>query len=266
MVTQTDKLVLSKILPLADYGYFTIAVLVASGVTIISGPVSAVILPRMAKLDAEGDHNGLISIYRQATQLVAIIAAASSITIAFCAEPLLWAWTGDKLLTHYAAPILKLYAMGNGVLAVSAFPYYLQYAKGNLRLHIIGNALFIVFLIPAIIWAASHYGGVGAGYVWLAMNVIYLVAWVPLEHSRFEKGLNKLWFGCDVLVIYAFASLAGYGLFTIMPITNNRWWQFGYIGIMGLLVIFAGILASSLFWTKVKLWLNQQQTKKQRLL
>jgi len=162
---------------------------------VISGPVRGVIMPRMAKLEDEGDNNGLIRVYRLATQLVTIITGVSSITIVFCAEPLLWVWTGDRLLAHNAAPILKLYAMGNGVSAVSAFPYYLQYAKGNLRLHLIGNALFVVFLIPVIIWAASQYGGAGAGYVWLTMNVIYYIAWVLLVHHRFEKGLNVKWFG-----------------------------------------------------------------------
>jgi O-antigen/teichoic acid export membrane protein len=98
----------------------------------------------MAKLEAEGDHAGLIRVYRQSTQLVAIIAGAASITVVFCAEPLLWAWTGDKVLAHQAAPVLVLYAIGNGILAVSAFPYYLQYAKGDLWLHLTGNAIFVV--------------------------------------------------------------------------------------------------------------------------
>ena len=65
LVTQTDKLVLSKILPLAEYGYFTLAVLVASGIMIISGPISTALLPRMSKMEAEGDHEGLIKLYRQ---------------------------------------------------------------------------------------------------------------------------------------------------------------------------------------------------------
>jgi O-antigen/teichoic acid export membrane protein len=265
LITQTDKLVLSKILPLTEYSYFTLAVLVASGVMIISGPISSAIMPRLAKLEAEGDHVGLIRVYRQATQLVAIVAGASSITIAFCAEPLLWAWTGDKLIAHSAAHILALYAMGNGVLAVSAFPYYLQYAKGDLRLHLIGNVLYVVFLIPTIIWAASQYGGVGAGFVWLAVNVVYFIFWIPLVHRRFEKGLHVKWFCLDVLAIYSSTSSVAYGVFMLMPITNNRWWQFGYIVIIGVSAILAGLLASSLFWGKVKLWLIQQQMKKKQV-
>lgn len=266
LVTQTDKLVLSKLLPLADYGYFTLAVLVASGVMVISGPISGAIMPRMAKLEAVGDHAGLIRIYHQSTQLVAVIAGAASITVAFFAEPLLWAWTGDKNLAHQAAPILVLYALGNGILAVSAFPYYLQYAKGDLRLHLIGNALFVVLLIPSIIWAASHYGGVGAGYVWLAMNVVYFVAWVPLVHSRFEPGLNKSWFVKDVLLVYMVAALTGYGLFTVMSQTDNRWWQAGEVVIMGLIVMLAGALASPILWVRAKVWLGHRQMKQEGLV
>jgi len=245
LVTQTDKLVLSRLLPLAEYGYFTLAVLVASGVLVISGPVSGALMPRMAKLEAERDHDGLIRVYRQATQLVAVIAGAASVTAAFCAEPLLWAWTGDKALAHQAAPILVLYAIGNGILAVSAFPYYLQYAKGNLRLHLIGNAVFVVLLIPSIIWAASHYGGLGAGYVWLIMNLISFVAWLPFVHRKFEPGLNLRWYFEDVLIIFLPAAIAGFCLTEILPHSDNRWGQLGEVVITGVLIMLTGLMSSS---------------------
>lgn len=257
LVTQTDKLVLSKILPLAEYGYFTLAVLVASGMMVISAPVSGAIMPRMAKLEAEGNYVGLIHVYRQATQMVAVIAGAASVTVAFCAEPLLWAWTGDKILAHQTAPILILYAIGNGILAVSAFPYYLQYAKGDLRLHLIGNAVFVVLLIPFIIWAASRYGGVGAGYVWLIMNLLSFVAWLPLVHRKFAPGLNLKWYFQDVLIIFLAVSIAGYCLNTVLPCTNSSWWQIGEIVTMGLFVMLVGLLASSMVWARAKVWLDQ---------
>lgn len=259
LITQTDKLVLSKILPLAEYGYFTLAVLVASGVMVISGPVSGAIMPRMVKLEAEGDHAGLIRIYRQATQLVAVIAGAATITLVFCAEPLLWAWTGDKALAHQAAPILVLYALGNGIVAVSGFPYLLQYAKGDLRLHLIGNAGFVVMLIPAIIWAASEYGALGAGYVWLTMNLIAFVAWLPLVHRKFEPGLNLKWYVHDVLIIYLIASIAGYCLSAILPHSDSRGWQIVIVMGFGLLVLLAGALASSVFRTRASLRLGQHE-------
>lgn len=255
LAMQTDKLMLSKILPLAEYGYFTLAVLVASGVMIISGPISGALMPRMSKLEAQNDHAGLIRIYRQSTQLVSIIASAASITLAFCAEPLLWAWTGDLALAHHAAPILTLYALGNSVLAVAAFPYYLQYAKGDLRLHLIGNAVFVVLLVPLIIWATSEYGGVGAGYVWLGMNLLSFVAWLPLVHGKFEPGLNLKWYSQDVLLIFFTSSMIGYLCSILMPQSDSRFVQFAEIVVAGVFTLFGGLCASTTTRDKVKYWL-----------
>ena len=201
LVTQTDKLVLSKLLPLADYGYFTLAVLAASGVTMISGPISGALLPRMARLQAEGDEAGLISLYRNATQMVAVITLPACLVLAFFAEPVLWVWTGDAHAAAQAAPVLRLYAMGNGFLSMAAFPYYLQFAKGDLKLHLIGNFIFLVLLIPALIVATLHFGTIGAGYAWLAANAVYFFAWVPVIHKRFERGLHKKWLLIDVAPI-----------------------------------------------------------------
>jgi O-antigen/teichoic acid export membrane protein len=202
LVTQTDKLILSGILPLADYGYFTLAVLVASGIMVVSGPISSAIMPRMAKLHAEGKHEEMLKVYRNATQLVSVIAGSAAITVAYCAEPLLYVWTGDREIAINSAPVLSLYALGNSVLVVSAFPYYLQYALGNLRYHLIGNLVTMCVLIPAIIAAASCYGGVGAGWAWLGVNSLYLVFWVGYVHYKIAPNLHVNWLLKDVLIIY----------------------------------------------------------------
>jgi O-antigen/teichoic acid export membrane protein len=241
LVTQTDKLVLSKILSLADYGDFTLAVLLASGIMIISGPISSSIMPRMAKLEAVGDHLGVIKIYRDATQLMCLLAGSASVILAFFAEQLIWVWTGDRLLAYKTAPILKLYAFGNGVLAISAFPYYLQYAKGNLHLHLIGNALFIILFFPVIILVATRYGGVGAGYVWLTMNSLMLALWVPFVHHRLEPNLHKKWFFIDVLIISLVVLISAYLISNIPLYFESRWEGAIDIAFRSLIVLILGL-------------------------
>lgn len=208
LVTQTDKLVLSKLLSLTDYAYFTLAVLVAGGVMILSGPISGALLPRLTKLNAEGDEAGLIRLYRNATQFVAVIAIPASLVLAFFAEHVLWAWTGNVNIAINAAPVLALYALGNGILALGAFPYYLQFAKGDVRLHLIGNVFFVVLLIPCLVWATMRYGAVGAGYAWLGANTVYFLVWVPKVHRRFVTGLHSVWILQDVCAI-VLCSVAG---------------------------------------------------------
>lgn len=245
LVTQTDKLVLSKILPLADYGYFTIAVLGASGIMIVGGPVSAALMPRLTNLEAQGENEELIRLYRQATQFVAVVVGASTTTIALGAEVLLQAWTGDAILVKQAAPILSLYAWGNGVMTVAALPYYLQYAKGNLRLHLIGNTIFVIILIPTIVYVANKYNGIGAGYVWLSMNLFAFIAWIPLVHRKFAPGLNYNWYVNDILKVFIPIMAVGIFASNLILKNDNRIINILQLSLMGMGLLITGFFFSS---------------------
>ncbi|MCK4620871.1 MAG: oligosaccharide flippase family protein [Desulfuromonadales bacterium] len=244
MVTQTDKLVLSGILPLEEYGYFTLAVLVASGIMVIGGPISGAIMPRMAMLEAEGNSAEVIRIYRQATQFVVIIAGSAAVTLVFCAEPLLFAWTGDAALVKQSAPILLLYSLGNGALAVAAFPYYLQYAKGDMRYHLIGNAVLAVILIPSIVYVATYYGAVGAGYVWLISNTLLLLFWVAYVHHKIVPGLHWQWLSNDILKILLPAVIAAYVLSRFNIRAEGRVHSLLYVALLGGVTIGIAMLSS----------------------
>lgn len=222
--TQTDKLILSGILPLAEYGFFTLAVLVASGITIVTAPITTALLPRIARLHAEGNHAEVLRLYHTFAQLVGVVAISLLVTLACCAEPLLFAWTGDREASIAAAPVLRLYAIGNGLLALGAFPFYLQYARGNLRYHLIGNIGLVVLLIPSIAFAALRAGGIGAGWVWLATNAIYLFGWVAFVHGRLEPGLHAEWMQRNVLPILVPTALVGIVISAIpLAETGGRW-------------------------------------------
>ncbi|KPZ52380.1 Polysaccharide biosynthesis protein [Pseudoalteromonas sp. P1-13-1a] len=255
LVTQTDKLILSGILPLAEYGYFTMAVLVASGIMIISSPISSSIMPRMARLHAEGKHRELLNVYRNATQLVSVLCGSAAIVIAFFSEALLFVWTADRELAKKTSSILTLYVIGNGFLAVSAFPYYLQYAKGNLRYHLIGNAVMAVVLIPSIIVAATYFGAVGAGYVWLIVNVLYLISWAGYVHHKLEPSLHAKWLLSDIFTVAVAPALTVYGLKYLVDIyytSTNRFSELLLIITVSLLTLSIAVLSSR--YTRVGLY------------
>ncbi len=196
--TQLDKLLLSKLLTLAEFGYFAMAVLVASGVTIIGNPISSAIMPRLANRAAAQDDAGLLRTYRQGTQLVAAtVIPVAGVMVAY-AEPLLRIWTNDAALSAHAAPIVALYAAGNGVMALGAFAYYMQYAHGKLNLHLWGNIIFVSVLIPSVWWAAHRYGPQGAGWAWLLSNIAYISLWVPIVHRKFAPKMHKHWLVHDI--------------------------------------------------------------------
>ena len=227
LVTQTDKLILSGVLPLAEYGTFTLAVLVAGGITIISGPISTALMPRMARLHAEGRHDEVRRLYNLSAQFISVVAGSLAVTLLVCADTLLFAWSGNAELSTAAAPVLRLYAVGNGLLALGAFPYYLQYARGNLRYHLIGNVVLVVVLVPAICLAALQAGGVGAGWAWVAMNALYLLFWVGYVHAKLEPGLHGPWLAGNVFAILLPTVGVGLLLGTWRSGLGGRWLEGG---------------------------------------
>jgi O-antigen/teichoic acid export membrane protein len=201
LVTQTDKLLLSKILPLADYGYFTVAVLVASGIMTLCSPISSALMPRMARLQAENHHDQLVAVYRSATRLIIMAVIPPALLIIFFPREVLWAWTGDGVLVSKVAATLSLYALGYLFMVACVPPYCLQYAKGYLRFHLIGHLILMFCLIPAMILSSINYGMYGAGWVWLISNAAYFFLWIPLVHNKLMPKLHFTWLARDVLLV-----------------------------------------------------------------
>jgi O-antigen/teichoic acid export membrane protein len=244
IITQTDKLVLSKLLLLSDYGYYSLAVQVAGAITLISGPISSAILPRLTKMEAEGKHDELIALYRSSTRLIVIITGTASLVLIFFSKQAIFAWTGNMLMVEKVSKYSSLYAIGNFFLAIAAFPYYLQYAKGNLKFHLYGNIAFVVFLIPSLVIVVNKFGGVGAGYVWIGVNALYLFLWVPIINNYFVKGLNKKWYLNDIFRIIVPALLVTYLLSCFLTLTNNRLYSFLELTLVGFVILFTCLISS----------------------
>ncbi|MBG0757070.1 lipopolysaccharide biosynthesis protein [Vibrio cidicii] len=192
-VTQTDKLILSGILPLNEYGYFTVAVLLASGIMMISSPLSGAIIPRMTKLYSQGRSEELFDVYRRSSRLSVYISGTAALILVIFPEQVLLAWSGDGEFSTSVSPILKLYALGNFFLIFCAFPGYLQNALGNLKYHFRGNIIIAILLLPSIYFLAKRYGATGAGYAWLSVNVIYFFVWVAYSHSKLIPNSHLKW-------------------------------------------------------------------------
>lgn len=254
VVTNLDKVLLSTVLTLSDYAVFTVAVLAASGVAMISNPVGSAVQPRLARLEAEGDKEGLIALYRKTTQVLAATAFSAAIVLAFHAEGLLWAWTGDRVLAAQAAPVLTLYALSYGLLAMIAPTYQLQVAKGNLSLHMIGNVILAAVLTPAIVWATLRWGAVGSGWVWLICQAVYLFAWVPLIHARFAPGLHLRWVMQDVLPMALSTVAVTAVVWMLVPAPVGRLVHGIFIIIASLLTLVAGVIASPVLRMQARDW------------
>jgi O-antigen/teichoic acid export membrane protein len=242
--TQSDKLLLSNVLTLSDYAYFTLAVLVASGITTISGPISVALLPRLTKLNAEQNEEGVLQLYRNATQLVAVIAIPATLMLALFSHQVLLAWTGNYEIAAAASPVLTLYSIGNGILVLAAFPYYLQFSKGDMKLHLIGNVIFFSIFVPTLLYSVKAYGMVGAGYTWIIANLIPFLFWVPVVHKKFYPGLHLSWMMRDVFPIVLCSATLGFLASKVITWPNSRVLLIVYLCVLGGTLFTAAVFGS----------------------
>lgn len=203
LLSQVDRIALSKILPLAQYGYFSAVVTAASGILILSSPLSRALLPRMTALVEQRKINDLVDLYRKSTQVVALIIVPIGLLIMAFSRELLWLWTANRDLALYGQRILFWYALGYTATAIAAFPYYLQYAYGQLKIHIWANLISFVIGIPIIIFAAIKFGALGTGIIWAALQISYLVLGTYFVHKKFLSGFHWKWLFWDVLPGYS---------------------------------------------------------------
>ncbi|OYQ72533.1 oligosaccharide flippase family protein [Wohlfahrtiimonas sp. G9077] len=237
LITQSDKFILSGILPLDQYGYFILAVSLASGLTIISGPISTVIMPRMAHLHAQNNNKGLISTYEKATQMITIIIGSAAITLIVMAKETLIAWTNNPVIIEESSSILQLYTFGNALLAWNAFPYYWQYAHGNLKYHLLSNIFTVIILIPSIIIFAHAYGAIGTGFVWTILNIVTLLFWTPFVHKKIGYDYHFKWFFHYILKTIIPTAIIVYLISLLLPLSLNRWVNLFYVTLISIVTL-----------------------------
>lgn len=253
LVTQTDKLILSGVLSLAEFGYFSLVALVAGGITALSGPISQAIMPRMTMLLAQEKKEDMMGIYRQASQIVTLISFSVAMMIGLYAETLLYAWTGDREAAEWGAEVLIWFALGNGVLAIGAFQYYLQSAYGQLRLHVIGSTISAAIQVPIISWAAVNYGAVGAGIAWFSFRALWFIWWTPIVHHRFVPGFHLKWLFKDILPIISVLTVVALGLSHQFELSldQNRLLLFAEMAGLGIILLVLSSLSVPLIRQKL---------------
>ena len=232
-ITQSDKLLLSKYLTLQEYGYFSLAVAAAAGILLISGSISGVIMPRLTVLEASNNKIEFERVYRMATRFVTIGCGSLTVVMAIFSKEFLYVWTNDPIITQKMGKVFTLYTMGNLCAALSAFAYYLQYAKGDLSKHLYFNLCYVVFLLPVNYFAIRLFGATGSATVWLSSNILFLLFWVGYIHSIFQPNLKIAWLKEDVLQLLIVPTFALIFLRLFYTFSTIR-----LVAILELLIIF----------------------------
>jgi O-antigen/teichoic acid export membrane protein len=251
LLTQLDKIILVKILPLREFGYYVLATTLSAGLYLIISSIFNGIFPRFATLAARGEEEKLRILYREATQLMAVAILPLAAVMALHAHTIVLAWTGDTVAAAKAAPIIAILVLGTALNGLMNLPYALQLAYGWTRLGLSINLALVILLVPAILFVAPRYGAVGGASVWLVLNLIYMAIAVPMTHRRLLRGETFRWFCRDIIPVAlgAFATSSVIRIFS--PLSPSRGEAFAFAA----LAVVASFLGGMCFSPIARRWL-----------
>lgn len=194
LLTQLDKIILSRTLSLEHFGYYMLAWNIASLLLRPAGLVFNAWLPRMTQLATLGSINELSMLYRNGSQLTNILVVPIAIILAVFSNDVLYAYTGNKSLADSTAMALTLLSIGSACNALMHLPYALTLAYGWTRFAIFQNTMAALVVAPLTYWASTHYGLNGGGVGWVAVNLAYVLFSPYFIHRRYLPSELSLWY------------------------------------------------------------------------
>lgn len=244
LLTQTDKILLSRLLSLEDFAHYTLAGVVANALYMLAGPVSAAFYPRFTELATRGDELALRSAYHQGAQLVAVLMGAATVVLMLFGDRALSLWTADPALARQVAPLTAVMALGVLLNGLMGMPYQMQLAHGWTALTIKTNMVAVAILVPTILWVVPRYGAIGAAWAWVALNAGYLVFVIHFMHRRLLLAEKWRWYRQDMIIPLFAAAAAAWLCRWTLPENLGRLGEFSVLLVSSSCVLAAAALAA----------------------
>jgi O-antigen/teichoic acid export membrane protein len=200
LLTQADKVLLSRLLPLAEFGHYALASTLAAALYVMVAPLNNAVYPRLTELVVQGDQQQLAAAYHRYCQALTLALVPAALVLAFFSDHLVLLWTRDVELTRVVAPLVSLLVIGNMLNGLMNLPYSLQLAHGWTRLAVTVNLVAVVTLVPAIYLGVKAFGVIAAPIVWIVLNSGYIAMTVPLMHRKLLPDEMWKWYARDVLM------------------------------------------------------------------
>ncbi len=207
MMMQADKIILSKKLLLADFGYYTIAVTLGMAVLQIVGPVAQSFFPKFSYLGILDDEDKLKDTFHKCCQLVSIIIFPASLMLIFYTKEVLLLWTHNTATVEKTWLITELFAIGTALNAMVSILFLLTFALNWTKFAFYISFLCACVATPVIVIITWFYGQVGAAACWIGLNALYFIFVPYIVHKKFMKGDLLSWYWKDTLKPLAVCTL-----------------------------------------------------------
>lgn len=246
VLSQFDKLILSRFIDLKAFGYYAIAANIGGALFHINSPVFFTFLPRFTHFFTQGHQESLKDSYHLASQVVSTLLFPTAALLFIFPLEILTIWGIEAEAIPKVIPLLRLLVIGTTLHALLSLSTALQFAVGWVRLSLIQNVLAILIVLPLTVWAVITFGAKGAAWMWIVMHLTFLLITIPLMHRKYLIGELKKWYLDDCFYpLFGALSVTLLG-YLVFPRHLDKWGNFAYLTLLFFLAVLASSLLASL--------------------
>ena len=197
--TQADKIIISKLLPLTEVAYYTLASSITNVLLMISHPVTLAFYPKIVTLRSQEQHESAVLNYHLNCQIINLTCGVAVFSLIFYGECIIGYWTQNPELTTNVLPYVRLLALSMYILINANTNLLLPYIAGQpiTSGKISGFGIILVFCstLPLV----YYFKALGAAYGNIIQNLCIFLAF-PLCFNCYIKPEQKPWFFKDFLI------------------------------------------------------------------
>ncbi len=198
---QSDKLAVSKLLPIGDLGTYGFASILAAGISRVTTSIVQAAFPAFAALHQEGDRTMLLRQYRRLHLLVTCLTPPFFAALTFGTSPI-FAYVFDASVARALVVPVALLCGGWFLNATLNVPYVLSLAVGRPDIVARQNLLALVTVLPVAVLGVVVFGLRGAAFGWVFYQLFAYSYGVP-RICRECLGMSPLAWYRDVAKVTA---------------------------------------------------------------
>jgi O-antigen/teichoic acid export membrane protein len=198
ILTQMDRLILSRLVTLETLGYYSLASVAAAALLKLVVPIGTAAFPRFAELVSQHDTERLKKTYHLLSQLVSVLSIPACLVMASFSQELLLLWTGNTTTALAGHTVLTILALATGMHVLLAVSVSLQFAAAWTSLIFTQTFLSVVLGAPLMVLLTTHFGVTGTALVWLVIHTCSFLISIPIMHRRVLVGEQRRWYIHDV--------------------------------------------------------------------
>lgn len=197
--TQVDKILLSKILSLNEFGLYTLTFTAAGALMVLTSPVSQALYPRMNQVFQKGDQREFMFLYHIGNQIILILFGSASILLFFFPKLFLLFWTNNPDITSNSFSLLSLVALGFFFSGINTMSFTAVLTYSNLQSANYIKIFLVIISIPAILYFVPTYGSKAAAIIWLFGSLVNYICTLFIFFNKIDVSEWVYWFVYDFL-------------------------------------------------------------------